>query len=471
MRGWHAAPSGRSETGEDMISLSRTFPWVRFRSPINRGVRKGQPLREFVYLDEVSLASLLASQKGELTENVTARSEEGFLTEVGGKIATNVPLLPSGEATSRFQTTNSSSLQTVRKANAQSLFRELHNLEFLRRIRPIDVEVPAESVERLIDSHLNKFIYRASDLQRGDLVEFRVKLSASWIFQISTMIAEFSDIFDESPALFIDHVGVYELYQAKNANKVINKLLAGLIPIDGKASEFSIIMHKGCEYIVHNDAVRNLTVERLPLQIVGVTDHLAYWKDIRRILFADDEFTVLCRLSKSGIQSDWNPIKLADIFQEFAPGLAEQIEASTRLAMLQSSEKRVENSAETNLVQLMVALVRYKDILLATLPTPMSEENIEELDELISECKFNAGTAEGQRAAFAQVKLMIESSANHEIDSATDLAAREQVRKAIKLPLFPDPSVKGQGLVDVQPEVSVDKSSRLLDVEVVAIYW
>lgn len=454
-----------------MIGFSRTFPWIRFEPLTNRGRREEEPLREFVYLDEVSLASLLASQKGELTENVTAQSDEGFLAEFGGKVATNVPLLPSGEVTSRFQTTNSSSLQTVRKANAQSLFRELHNIKGLRRIRPVLVDAPAESVEALINRHLDSYVYRASDLKRGDLVEFKVKLSASWIFQISTMIAEFSDIFDESPTLFMEHVGIYELYQAKNANRVINKLLAGLIPIDGKVSEFSVIIHKECEYIVHNDAIPNLDIDRVPLQIVGVTDHLAYWKDIRRVLFADDEFTVLCRLSKSGIQSDWNPIKLADIFQEFAPGLANQIESSTRLAMSQSSEKRVESSVDANLAQLMIALIRYKDILIGDLSGPVPEGSLEKLDKLISDLKLNASTAEGQRAAFAQVRSMIEAVVDHKIDSPKDLAVREQVRKVVGLPLFPDASVKGQGTPEVHPELPVDKRSRLLDVEVVAIYW
>jgi hypothetical protein len=424
-----------------------------------------------VYLDEVSLASLLASQKGELTENVTAQDGEGFITEAGGKVATNVPLLASGEVTSRFQTTNSSSFQTVRKSNAQSLFRELHGLEYLRKIGPVGVCATAMSVGELIETGGTDCVYKASDLQRGDLVEFRVKLSASWIFQISTMVAEFSDIFDESPSLFVDHVGFYELYQAKNANKVINKLLAGLIPIDGKVTDFSVIDYDGCEYIVYNPALSDVAVERLPLQIVGVTEHLAYWKDIRRILFADDEFTVLCRLSKAGIQREWNPIKLADIFQEFAPDLANQIEASTRLAMAQSTEKRVDNFPEPREAQLILALIRYKDSVVKTMKKKVSNEISHSLDKLVADLKFDASTAEGQRSAFAEVKVMIEGATDQEIDPVTDFTAREQVREAVGLPLFPDAAVKRRDAADTQPPVPEDKRTRMLDVEVVAIYW
>ena len=311
-----------------MLSLSRSFPWITWHSGKSSPERQldREPLREFVYLDEVSLASLLASQKGELTENITAQSEEALLAEASGKIGTNVPLLPSAEATSRFQTTNSSTLQTVRKANVQSLFRELYKLEHLRRIRPVTNASPVKSVSELLSMTSDGLIYKTSDLQRGDLVEFRVRLSASWIFQMSTMVAEFSEMFDESPALFVDHVRFADLYQAKNANKIINKLLAGLVPIDGLAPDYVVFENDGEDYIAHKDVVSELEISTTPLQIVGVTDHLAYWKDIRRILFAENEFTMLCRLSKSGVQDDWNPIKVADIFKEFSPHLARQIE-------------------------------------------------------------------------------------------------------------------------------------------------
>ena len=218
-----------------MIRFKRQFPWVTRSAVKPEALLNGQtePLREFIYLDEVSLASLLASQKGEITENITSQSGDEFLAEAGGKISSNTPLLPSGEINSRFQTTNSSSLQTVSKANAQSLFRELYKLEYLRKVGPVQGPDSAASMEELKSGKFDGAVHRVANLERGDLVEFKVRLSASWIFQISTMVAEFSEMFDESPTLFIDHVKFTDLYQAKNANKIISKLLAGLIPVDG----------------------------------------------------------------------------------------------------------------------------------------------------------------------------------------------------------------------------------------------
>ncbi|MPQ93228.1 hypothetical protein [Thioclava sp. JE_KL1] len=429
-----------------------------------------EPLREFVYLDEVSLASLLASQKGEITDNITSQTGNELGAEISGSVSTHNPLTPSAEVRSRFQTTNSNSLQTIRKATAQSLFRELHKLDYLRKIQPVKVSERAKSIEDLRSTKFSHVVHSASDLKRGDLIEFKVRLSASWIFQISTMVAEFSDMFDESPVLFIDQVNFLDLYQARNANKIISKLLAGLIPVDGVVSDYVVV--KGEEnLIVHRDAIKGLDIEMQPLRIVGVTEHLAYWKDIRRILFADNEFTILCRLSKSNIQNNWNPIKAADIFKEFAPDLSHQIEATTRAAMMQSTNEDFENRPAADTNKMVLALRRYKDILLQRVGKDSNIDQISDLDRFIADLWFDDSTAEGQRAAFASVKNKVVEITEHEISSDDDLAAREHVRNSLKIPLLSQPSRVVQQKAEIAPPAAKKEKTHLLDVEVVAIYW
>jgi hypothetical protein len=316
-------------------------------------------------------------------------------------------------------------------------------------------------------------VYKASTLQRGDLIEVRVKLSASWIFQISTMVTEFSDMFDDSPLLFIEHVQFSDLYQAKNANKIISRLLAGLIPIDGSVSDYVVITHESEEYIVHKEACKNIPLDEVrPLQIVGVTDHLAYWKDIRRILFAENEFTVLCRLAKSGIQKNWNPIKAADIFKDFAPDLAHQIESSSKVAVAQSTVKEI--PIDLSLAQLCSALEIYQDLLLDSLPSAASSDMRSDIQKAASEFKLSPYTPEGQRAAFAAVKALIEELTGEDVDAETDLKARERARELSDLPLFPAPAgVRIEvpaSPTSVTPAAEPDRGC-LLNVEVVAIYW
>jgi hypothetical protein len=181
---------------------------------------------------------------------------------------------------------------------------------------------------------------------------------------------------------------------------------------------------------------------------------------------------MLCRLSKPGIQHEWNPIKLADIFSEVAPDLANQIEMSSRVAFVQSSEDRAVNTIKPNAQQLILALLRYKEVILRGFDQPSTEEQLLDMDRAISEMEFNPDTAEGQRAAFAQVRAIIERTAGKSIDATADLAAREQVRKRLGLPLFPDASNnKTQSVAVSAPILIESKKPRLLDVEVVAIYW
>lgn len=456
-----------------MIRLKRRFPWVARRARNSTVGKDGQsePLREFVYLDEVSLGSLLASQKGEITENITSQMSAELVSDVGSGVSTKNPVLPSAEINSRFQTTNSKALQTVRKATAQSLFRELHKLQHIRKIQPIQILEKADSLEDVFSSKFSTTVHSASELKRGDLVEFKVKLSASWIFQMSTMVAELSEMFDESPTLFIEHVRFADLYQAQNANKIINKLLAGLIPVDGVVSDYVVLPHNGDRFIVHRDVVRSLDREFVPLRIVGVTEHLAYWKDIRRILFADNEFTMLCRLSKTGLQSDWNPIKVADIFREFAPDIAKQIEIASRTAMTKSAKGHVEENVEPAAAQMTLALARYKDMLLEQIDYNVADEQLSELDRSITNLSIDSTTAGGQRAAFAAVKAMVENCTNQQVAPSIDLTARNTVRKNLDLPLFPQLSQREKQSAEFKPPEMEKEETNLLDVEVVAIYW
>ena len=81
------------------------------------------PLREFVYLDEVTLRSLLASQTGAVTDQVSSAITQAEQAELTGKISASAGVAKS-EVGSRYQTSNTQNIQTSRKAIVQSLFKE-----------------------------------------------------------------------------------------------------------------------------------------------------------------------------------------------------------------------------------------------------------------------------------------------------------------------------------------------------------
>ena len=106
------------------------------------------PLREFVYLDEVSLRSLLSSQKDGLTDSKSEQNIEALQAQLSSSIGANAPLVASTEMKSSFQTSNSSTIQTSRKATVQSWFGELLKTQDIRLIEVIE---GAHSCETLND--------------------------------------------------------------------------------------------------------------------------------------------------------------------------------------------------------------------------------------------------------------------------------------------------------------------------------
>ena len=70
---------------------------------------------------------------------------------------------------------------------------------------------------------------------------------------------------------------------------------------------------------MHENKVTEVSTSKIKVNLVGVTELSAYWKDIRRVLFSNQEFRVLCRISRPGLVQDWNPIKLLDLFGNVIP--------------------------------------------------------------------------------------------------------------------------------------------------------
>lgn len=128
--------------------------WTRRRrssvGDVDDSARIRPPLREFVYLDDVSLRSLLASQKGELTDQVTLLLSQADEAELASSIGASSPVLKA-EVRSRYQTTISQGSQTSRKAVVQSLFKELRELDWIDvAIQPRSEAGGIRSVEDLL---------------------------------------------------------------------------------------------------------------------------------------------------------------------------------------------------------------------------------------------------------------------------------------------------------------------------------
>ena len=101
------------------------------------------PLREFVYLDEVSVYSLLASRQGgvktETIEKDSVMTERAGESSIGGNV-----LAAEARLSGQFRSEQLRGTQVIRKAIVQTSFKELFEIEQgSLELKPPDNDPPA----------------------------------------------------------------------------------------------------------------------------------------------------------------------------------------------------------------------------------------------------------------------------------------------------------------------------------------
>lgn len=425
------------------------------------------PLREFVYLDEVSLCSLLSSKKGEMTTTTSRQESKSVENESRDTLSIGHSNVGKIEGTSRFQTRNSSTLQTAKKATVQSWFRELDKLKGIRLLETVQQVEPFKNVEEFQKCLNPSVCIKDENLKRGELVEFRVRLSTDPIFHIVTLMSEFKGMAKDFPEMMGGHGELEQLADVEGISLVLQRLLAGLIPVRAKVLDYAVVNMEGEEHIVHIDAITDLEVDAKPFEIVCVTELDAYWKDIRRVLFSDAEFTMLARISKSGLQTVWTPIKLADLMKGLVPDLSQQLNSATSL--LFNSERAMVPQTD-NAATLRKALTIYSEYLFNEVSEKISIDDKSFVNTQIAELEISEQTASLQKAAFVKVNNLFSKFTELEITSQQDVEFREQARSASGLSHFRSLQVETQAVLE-SPSENEQEDKHLLDVEVIAMYW
>ena len=426
------------------------------------------PLREFVYLDAVSLHSLLVSQNTTIPENVSEAIIRADEAELKGGISTDA-LLAKAEATARYQTSNSNNVQSSRKAVIQTLFKEFRDLNLDFKFAPSDDDPkPPLTREAITDTDDPAIAQPDTALKRGALVEIEVTLAVDPVFKLGTMMTEWTAMVDDVPTMVSSREALTSLEEVRPVMKVLDRLLAGLIPIKATAVNYVVAEIDGQEYVVHKNAIVELGIVTRPLKVVGVTEHLGYWKDIRRILFSEGRFTMLCRIARDGVQQSWTPVKLADVFTDIAPELVQQINSIERFGPKSVTSSALQDHEESAIVN---ALRIYKEELVSQTGSPWPNEAEDEFESAILRLQQNNLTTSAQREAFHLVKHIIIARSDHKsISPEADLHARQQARAAAGLALFPALTRSSAINANTQNMASND-TERMIDVEIIAIYW
>ena len=303
---------------------------------------------------------------------------------------------------------------------------------------------------------------------RGQLIELEVVLEVDPVFKLGTMVSEFSAMAAEYPQM-AGPAGLAMLDEIEPVKKVLDRLLAGLIPIRATACNYVVVAVNGQDYIVRSSTAHELGVPVRPLEIVGVTEHIGYWKDIRRVLFSSGKFKLLCRVARLGLHETWTPVKVAHLFGDIAPSLVEQIDTLSKAG---TSGLDGLPSGQSHLA-LVRALAAYADQIAPAGNQGLRPSAALELIEIAARVS-NEGSPSAQRQAFAEVReLVVGASPENAPTPEQDLEARRNARERAGLPVLPGGATVASADSPPKP-VSDDTGAdvpKLVDVEVVAIYW
>lgn len=400
------------------------------------------PLREFVYLDETSVQSLLASQIGALPAEVTSMTERSL--EAEGSASTNIglPGVAKSEIATTFRGSRTTGSQVLSRAVAETLFKKLYDLTHER------------------------FAWRSSNppsgpihVRRGDLLEFEVNLAPDPIYGFDTTMGILGDLAEDYPSFLEDPTTAMILREAGPATKVLDRLLAGLIPLKAPVPDLRAGVVDG-DMVIASPSFFG-AFPSMPVTMVGVTEKDNYWRDVRRVLFSKTRFTVLGRVGRSDVQPTWVPVKLAEAMRDIAPEFPDAITRAGNVSYGNS----VNTKQETNRDAMEAALVSFA----VELGGPAAIERAGELRTLARELRVSADSIALQGEAFeAIVNWMIIQGVVTERPADTR-AARIKAREEAGL----QATSAATALSDFVSATSdtAAEAEALVDLEIIAIYW
>lgn len=462
-----------------MSLITRFRGWLRRWRRKRASKRQKAELREFVYLDEVSVYSLIASRLGPIAAEFTESQTASLQSEIGGSLGAGAGIAKV-EVTPRVLTSQTHGTQVLRKSIVQTTFKELYELEIdLLAMRPMSEDLKPPEIRSLEDLiavtkrlATDGWIVDPEKLARGQLFEVEVELEAEAIFRISAVVSALLEIIEENPELFgSDSYG--DLIQAKSVDRVLEKLLVGLVPVRGYATDYEVVEFGEKQWIVHRRLLNQLTTTDLPstrpLYVVGVAEQSLFWKDIRRILFSKARFRVLCRMAQDGLQNSWTPVKLADVLESVAPGLAKQIDTAGSSALAAIAEASMSGqSVEPKQQRVHGALVGYARLLADHYDHGITSQDFSKINLLSEKHWASFDSQRERREAFDAVAtfLLDRFGVEREPDIVADYRAAALEGAGLHFSGQAMPLVTSD---DLPSAASSDE--RFLDSEFVAIYW
>ena len=436
-----------------------------------------EALREFIYLDPISVYSLLASRKGSITTEFTQSQSQSSRSGLSGSLgfASTTPNLSTSAEVESVK-----GAHVLSKANIQSHFKELVEIEKKNlKLRPPCVDSPPtpstmqeikDDFDRLVNE---RWIVLPNELQRGNLLEVEVTLEADPIFRVISVISTICELIDSNGQLF-GHMDASELSQILSIAQVLESLLAGLVPIRGHLAHYEVACVNDKEVLIHHALLQQLPkglgINTFPVTLVGVAERDLFWKDIRRILFSKAPYTVFCRLGVSGLTDHWQPIKttnvLTGIVPDFDKALGDFGKTVTEGFPRDSFATQQSNSIEQESSELEM-LANFVSLLAQHHEKPIESNDVDSLIASVSRELNWMETVTSARPVLEKLRekvdLFLEVSTCRQTASDLRLIALRKGSHDVEV---------GSTVVDGNNRSVLDRETeKYLDTEIVAIYW
>jgi hypothetical protein len=423
--------------------------------------RQKAALREFVYLDEISVYSLIASRLGPIATEFTETERASLKAEITG--------VGSG-----FEVGS----QILRKSTVQTTFKEFYDFErHSLGMRPIQEQFDPPEIKSVDDLQkmtsalvAEGWLVDPEKLIRGQLLEVEVQLEAEDIFRVSSVVSAILEIIEGNPEMF--GVENSNLAQGKAVGRILEKLLVGLVPVTGQATDYKIVRLGEKEWIAHTKVISRFSkTESLsahPLYVVGVAEQSLFWKDVRRILFSKARYRVFCRLAQSGITNAWTPVKLAHILDLVKPGLGADVDRLGSFVLASMVNAGATDQSVDRKQLMHTAMVSFAKGLAQAHGHTVSVEELAQAGFPSNDQCNSFGDLEERRKAFNEVAVFISERFELKLDPH-DVANRRAIAlvdAGMDLSGNPMPLARAE-----TPDPESPTQRRFLDSEFVAIYW
>lgn len=281
--------------------------WIKSRFSEEEEEVENDHLREFVYLDETSVVSLLASLEGEITESLITRSES--VNRELGKSKKGLSVKGTGyNRVNESETLERSGSETIQRSVIQSRFDELYESRRNQLLLPSEDGIDRE------------------DIQRREIIKLDGCVNVAKSYRIFKIIEYLVDTFEDMEGLG-DSVEDISNEEFEAISGFLSSLYGNQIPVTVEAVNYRIYEDR-VEHIQNLDSVE----QGNPISMVAYLNRDSLWDDPLTVFSEDTEFTIYGRVITDKV--DWNPLRLTRVLEEHFPDQAKQVNIALKTTLL-----------------------------------------------------------------------------------------------------------------------------------------